>query len=196
MKKKFIGISIVVTCTLLIAIGISFAYFTSKDSVVNVFNTGDINIEVNENIDDSKDIKQVWVENKGPSDCLVRVSITPRWVDEEGNPINGDVNMIELGFAEQTDNAPKWIKGSDGFYYYTSRLSSGEITSNLLETVKLKDNIPEEYKDMTLKIDVKSEAVQANKIQISDGEYEYPFKSTWGNITDENITKMLEGLCK
>lgn len=192
MKKKVIGISSILIFTILIAVGVSFAHFTSKDSVVNVFNTGNIDIEVDETVDDSKNIKQVWIENKGPNDCLVRVSIIPRWVDKDGNPTTGDINMIELGFNKSNN----WLQGSDGFYYYTHKLESGGTTSNLLETVKVKDNIPDEYKFMTLKIDVKSEAVQANRIKNSDNTYEYPFKSTWRNIDDDNITTILEKLCQ
>ena len=144
MKKKIIALSSIAICTLLIVIGITSAYFTSQDSVINVINTGSINAVPEEDLTESK---KVWVKNYGKNDCLVRVSITPRLVDLDGNPWAGDVNKITLKFNE--DNliidppsnlsdwkeepwSKKWIQGDDEYYYYTSILPVSESTTELL----------------------------------------------------------------
>ncbi len=193
MKKKIIVLLSIAICTLVIVIGATFAYFTSEDSVVNVFNTGSINAIPEEEVDGTT--KKVWVKNTGDNDCLVRVSITPRWIDSEGNPWAGDINKVTLNFTNliteandnNTWNEEKWIKGSDEYYYYTSILPTGKITSELLSSVKLVDNIPDEYKDKTLKIDVKVEAVQTTQ---SAYETVWNMTSAGNNISDllESIT--------
>ena len=174
MKKKIIVLSSVAICAVLIVIGATFAHFTSKDSVTNVFNTGSINAVPEEEVEGTT--KKVWVKNTGDNDCFVRVSITPRWVDEDGNVWAGDVSnsVVQLGF--NNDNiitgepwtASKWIKDIDGFYYYTSILPVDEITSELLSTVtvSIRSNTvdyPEDYNNKTLKVDVKVEAVQTTQ---------------------------------
>lgn len=184
MKKKIITLGILTVSILVIFVGISLAHFTSADSVTNVFNTGDIQAEPYEpdfkpptDWKGSQYPKKVQVKNTGKNDCFVRVSITPRWVDEEGNPWVGDVSnsVVQLGF--NTDNiitgpgvnnswkANNWILGSDGFYYYTSILPAEKLTSELLSTVKAtisSDTVdyPEDYEGKLLKVDVKVEAVQ------------------------------------
>lgn len=201
MKNKIIVLSSVAICVILIVIGVTSAYFTSEDSVVNIFNTGSINAIPEEIVNGTT--KEVWVKNTGDNDCLVRVIITPRWVDENGNPWAGDVNMVNLNF--NTSNIidsntssdweeAKWIKGNDEYYYYTSILpvysKNGEIesgvTSKLLSSVDLKNGITDEYKNKTLKIDVKVESVQSTQSAYS---------TVW-NMTSagDNISKLLTSI--
>ena len=198
MKKKIIALSSIAICILLIVIGGTSAYFTSQDSVINVINTGSINAVPEEDLTESK---KVWVKNYGKNDCLVRVSITPRLVDLDGNPWAGDVNKITLKFNE--DNliidppsnlsdwkeepwSKKWIQGDDEYYYYTSILPVTESTTELLSSV----DIPKEYKDedleMDVKIDVKVEAVQTTQSA---------YTTVWDmNLAGENISNLLSSI--
>lgn len=196
MKKKIIALVISIISIFVLIIGVSLAHFTSADSITNVFNTGDIKAEPYEpdfkppndwtgiNYD-----KKVQVKNTGNSACFVRVSITPRWVDENGNAWAGDVSnsVVNLEFSNLIDlsnnstwEENKWVKGSDGFYYYTSILPVGEITSQLLDKVGATINsttvdYPEDYSGKILKVDVKVEAVQTTA---------NAYLTTWNNIPD------------
>lgn len=185
MKKKVIALSSIAIITLVIVIGVTLAHFTSKDSVVNVFNTGSIEAIPEEKVEVGTTMKEVLVRNTGDNECFVRVSITPRWVDENGNPWAGDVssNVVQLGFnndnivigPESEDNwtADKWIKGKDEYYYYTSKLPVDAVTSDLLSKVEIdlnKVDYPEDYDGKTLKVDVKVEAVQTTQ---------YAYRTVW-----------------
>lgn len=196
MKKKIIALVISIISIFVLIIGVSLANFTSADSVTNVFNTGDIKAEPYEpdfnppnNWDGSKYPKKVQVKNTGNSACFVRVSVTPRWIDENGNVWAGDVSnsVVSLEFSNLTvapDNSiweeDKWVKGNDGFYYYTSILPIGELTSQLLDKVGATINsttvdYPEDYSGKILKVDVKVEAVQTTA---------NAYLTTWNNIPD------------
>lgn len=205
-NKKIIALSIIVTILVLIAMGRTLAYFTSKDTVVNRFDTGDIKANIQEpgfipkdDWDGQSYDKVVEIKNTGKNENFIRVSITPRWVDENDNPWAGDVSdkVVFLEFQNlidiPTDNTwtpNKWVKGSDDFYYYTSILDVDKTTEKLLNSVKAnitkaEVDYPEDYEGKYLKIDVKVEAVQTT----IDA-----YKTVWS--VPNNIKPLLEELSK
>ena len=83
----------------------TIAYFISQDKVTNIINTGDVDIEVSEetftpptNWDGSEYSKEVAITNKSKSPALIRVNITPRWEDKDGNQYLGDASIVNLKF--------------------------------------------------------------------------------------------------
>ena len=197
MKKKvllILGIFLVFVTTT-----ISLAYFTSKENKENKFYIGSIQTKINEDFDkNSEEVKnlstiavkkKVCIENTGKNPVLVRVIITPQWekTDENGNIIGNIVsasNQVQLNFSN--DISKNWIKGNDGYYYYNKVLEPKEITSYLLESVQLKDNIPsdekDEYKDRELAINVSSEATQVNEKALDN---KWNLKETNKSLSDK-----------
>lgn len=200
--KKRIFISLVAIAFLLVGIrvGTTSAYFISEDKVTNNFQNGDIDIEVeepdfeppSEGWSGQKINKKVQVKNESIIPVLVRVNITPSWsIDKEGNlitSINGNISE-------------KWIKGNDGYYYYTSILNAEETTNELLESVQAvvdKNTVGENfvglYKDKYLQVDVKSEAIQVSEeackklwnIDINDKD----------TVADKTICELLDKIIK
>lgn len=204
MSRKRIkvgAISILLLICIVTVQKISYASLTSKDKVTNTLNLGDINIEVCEKFTPPEDwngdeySKAVKIKNNSTSPALIRVCIIPRWVDEKGNTWPGDTNLVTLNYEtnniianQNTIKNNKWIYGNDNYYYYNTIVASGEETEQILKSVSA--NIPEElqarYKNKTLIIDVKAEAVQATKDA---------YKKTWSNIENQGIHKILENLC-
>ncbi|MGL5354184.1 MAG: BsaA family SipW-dependent biofilm matrix protein [Clostridium sp.] len=200
MKK----VIVILIFTMAIAIvGSTYAYFLSKDEVINRIPIGDIDIEIDEEFTEPTNWKGeevnkvVRIENKSKSDALIRVAIVPRWIDANGVPWAGNVNVAKLNFAnnnistdiKETGNN-KWTDGGDGYYYYNTVIPKGSKTVEILNSVKV--DIPKELKnryiDKKLIIDVKAEAVQASK----DG-----YRATWSNINEESkLAKMLDKLCE
>ena len=181
MNKKITALSIIIISFIVISIGISLAFFTSKDTVVNRFINGEIKGDIIEpefippdNWNGEIYSKVVEIKNTGKNESFVRVSITPRWVDENNNPWSGDVSnkVVKLEFTNLIDvpldnnwESGKWVKGIDEFYYYTSILPVNETTSKILASVKanvskLEVDYPEDYEGKFLKVDVKVESVQ------------------------------------
>lgn len=204
MSRKRIkvgAISILLLICIVTVQKISYASLTSKDKVTNTLNLGDINIEVIETFTPPKNwngdeySKAVKIKNNSTSPALIRVSIIPRWVDEKGNAWPGDTNLVTLNYEtnnitanQSTTKNDKWIYGNDNYYYYNRTVANNEETKQILKSVSA--NIPEElqerYKNKTLIVDVKAEAVQATKDA---------YKRTWNNIENQGIHKMLENLC-
>ena len=132
--KVLIGFIII---TSIFSITVFAKYFTSSDNVVNNFGTGSISVKIaerfkqNETWNGNEISKNVKVKNTGDNGELVRVSITPRWIDEDGNPWPGDTNLVTLNLKNIVDSSNKdknegnlWIDGKDG-YYYSSVLPNG-----------------------------------------------------------------------
>lgn len=204
MSRKRIkvgAVSILLLICIVTVQKISYASLTSKDKVTNTLNLGDINIEVSEKFTPPKDwdgdeyIKAVNIKNNSTSPALIRVCIIPRWVDEKGNAWPGDTNLVTLNYEtnnitsnQNTTENNKWIYGNDNYYYYNTIVLKDEQTTQILKSVSA--NIPEalqeRYKNKTLIVDVKAEAVQATKDA---------YKKTWSNIENQGIHKMLENLC-
>ena len=158
-KKKIIGLCIAGVLAVG-SIGGSLAWFTSSDSVTNPFTTASTDnpsdpnsgIKINEKFDKNEAdntlpgdnvTKQVNVSNTATYDQLIRVKIEKVWKDAEGTEKPDlDKENIILNFEKNlTDsNNPeegKWIKGSDGYYYYNGIVNPKGQTSNLLESVTL-----------------------------------------------------------
>ena len=213
-RKKVITIALLLISVT--AIAGTHAIYTSKANAVNKFMAADADIEIEEDFeeDDSWDgdvkSKVVQIKNEAFTDSLVRVSITPRWVDSEGNPFSGDVseNTIIFNFSEHlkaidevTIPSNNWVKGNDGYYYYMEKLKAKteeteSLTSVLLESVSLKQGIElsTEYNGKDLLVDVKAETVQAtNHDENKDGINEYQFEKLWIDV-DEKVSEKLKDI--
>lgn len=203
MKKALRRVS-VLSGILLILAGVlitkTYAHFIASDEIVNTIILGNVEIEVEEeftspeNWDGKKVDKVVKIANKSNVNALIRVAIIPRWVDNQGNPWPGDTNIIScerVNIIDLPNINPnnKWVYGNDGYYYYNTVVPTGEATVEILNS--LSASIPEElknrYKDKTLIVDVKAEAVQAA---------EYVYKASWSNIQEgSELMNMLNNLC-
>ena len=200
-NKAILLVSLVLVSLLSIS---TLAYFIAEDQMINVINTGSVDIKVDENFnppdnwDGSKHTKEVSIKNESKSPALIRVNITPRWEDENGKPYLGDTNLVKLNFVnliaalnevEYPINDNKWVKGNDGYYYYNTVVETGVKTNKILDSVELviPDDLKEIYDKKKLKIDVKAEAIQAT----TDAH-----RAAWPNIkNDSNIQKMLDKMC-
>lgn len=201
--KLKITIVIIITLIIIGAIGKTISYFTSRDEIVNKIIIGDVDIEIDEyfespiNWKGEKVIKIVKIKNESKSNALIRVALVPRWIDEEGYPWAGDVNIVklnpkiekELSSLNEVGNN-KWIDGEDGYYYYDTIVPKGEKTVEILNSVEVNipDNLKNRYRDKKLIIDVKAEAVQATKDS---------YKDVWRNIEkDSKLDIILNKLCE
>ena len=179
--------------------------FTSIDSINNNFSIGSVETEIDENFDAPKEwdgsniSKLVSIKNTGKNDEFVRVSIIPRWIDEDENPWTGDSNLIQLNIDEDNvialnkdDINNLWVYGEDGYFYYMAKLKSGKSTKELLKSVEIKkgaieDSLKEKYNGKKIKIDVNVEAIQPN---------EEALIKKWTGINEKIKDKYVEILSK
>lgn len=189
-KGKSIILLVSLLLTLCIAVGITLAYVIDKTGQVeNAFNGGNVTVTVVEEFPDSKVKKDVQIENTGDVDVYIRVKLNFTWVSETDSstvystvPVENTDYVITYGDKVETaenpvDTNPKWVKGDDGFWYYTSPVAPKGKTEILIGECKLTDdaNIPDGY---TLSVNVISSAIQSTpaeaiesawKVRVNDG---------------------------
>lgn len=149
MKKKVIIVSLALLMTLAVA-GSTFAWFNAGDSSVGISNLSTIQVET---IGKNENVK---VQNKGTGDVYVRVRLVPQWSDPSLSVSNVKLNL---------NISDDWIdnKDNDGYYYYKDILKSGEITSNILNSIVIPESLEGEYVGESFNVKVVSEGVQINQ---------------------------------
>ena len=80
--KKIIALLLVISTTVALSIGGTLAYLTDRDSEANVFTTGDVNIDLNEDFNQGSTLipgvdieKEPTVTNVGPNDAWVWTTV-------------------------------------------------------------------------------------------------------------------------
>lgn len=104
-----VGISIVFTC----------AYLTSRSEPVSFsFNVPTAGIDISETLNEN--IKNnVRIENTGSVDSFIRATVIFTWQNDKGE-ILAEIPKENVDYSISWNNSTAWIKGSDGFYYYSS----------------------------------------------------------------------------
>lgn len=145
---------------LALACGGTVAYLTDSDRVANEFSPGELTTTVVEKLEGSTK-KDVQIQNTGKVDAWIRAEVAITWQDEAGNvygvaPAAGDYT-IELNVADEPA-ASKWVKGNDGFYYWTSPVAPTGLTDMLITSCTYdKSKAPEGY---SLTVEVIGSGVQ------------------------------------
>ena len=131
MKKRIVALALVVLMLTVAVIGGTMAYFTDNDEATNVFTTGNVDIDLDENFDADNatlmpgiDItKEVDVKNLGTEDAFVRVHIAiPSMLDsgsEDEPQFAAYNNTLHFNFSKESYAAGKWSwnKTVDGANY-------------------------------------------------------------------------------
>ena len=165
-KKQLLLILFVSASLISLVFGTQGAYAALKMETPTVKNSCEpmenlkptINETFVKNNDDVLEKKDVTVTNNNEFDVYVRAKVIVSWQDANGNtlavtPLEGTDYTVEYG----TD----WTKKADGYYYYNKPLGDGQSTTDLLSGVSFSFAMGNIYKDSTMKIKVRLEAVQA-----------------------------------
>ena len=168
--------------SIVMVLGGTMAWFTSSDNVVNPFHTVDMQFDlsiVETFIPTSAGpgdtvTKEVAVTNNGDLPAFVRLMVLPEILAADGETLlpvgGGDVNPLTY---EGLDSGDNWLYGGDGYWYYLKKLDLGQTTPLLFTGVTLHEDLPDEYQNATMTIDVKLEAART-----TPGEYR---SSWWGD---------------
>ena len=202
-RKSFVAIILLVVVFIM---GGTIAFFSSSIDFTNIFQTATYKTVTTEVFESPSNWtpgetvpKTITTTNEGSVDAMVRISLTEKWVDQDGNDITGSMpsDAAIINYTNQNE----WNL-FDGYYYYYKALEPGETTSTFISGVTLNPNLgnvtctpsadgktktceatnlgtKKKYR-LTLKI----ETAQADKYkEIWDTEYEPP-KYTVYNLSD------------
>ena len=159
-----------------ILIGGTFAYWNQTMTIDNPFDTGKYGSTVIEDFNPSEGNdwqpgveinKDVFVQNTGDQDMIVRAKLTETWTRKgETTPYKTNigptavyqVNQVSLDdgmtAADSTvvtktfSSSTNWVNGGDGWYYYKTNLAGNTNTDKWLDSVELIDDADMGKKDI------------------------------------------------
>lgn len=205
-KKKLMGV-LIVGAMAISAVGGTFAWFTSNESIEDSFVTGglvdsedDEGIKILVEKEDKDYVILPGVENKyivsfeSKSNYkeFIRVKVKGQWDDNvnksnEEKLLKDEYIIINLEEGNIGSDDGKWYKHHDestneDYYYYMGTIDSvsNNKTSELVKSIKLSEEADNAYKNKNYKINIEVEAIQA------DGD---AYK-TWSGINEDIIKEL------
>ena len=139
LNKRSVALLVALVVLLTAAVGATLAYILDQtDPAVNSFTPSRVACEVN------ADGNVYTVKNTGDTQCYIRVAVV---VTQQNN---GVISAIKPEYTIEPETG--WIKGSDGYYYYTKPLAVGNSAPSI--TVKPEDGY-------TISVEIVASAIQA-----------------------------------
>ena len=152
LNKRAVALLVSLVALLTVVAGITVAFLIDNtDGIENAFTPSRVDCEV---ID--KTGNTYTVKNIGDTDAYIRASVLVNWKNTAGN-------VYAQAPQFTVDPGEGWVKGSDGYYYYTKSVAPGDlINSDLTVTVTT-----ETLSGYTLTVEVVASAVQATSTAVS-----------------------------
>lgn len=180
-NKKFVMITAAVLL-LTVAVGTTLAFvFTNTDPVENTFKPSKVACAVVENINDTetKEVvsgspdnivitkkSDVKIKNTGDTDAYIRVAIVVNWASADGTKVWAMKPVLDTDYTMTLDLTNGWVKGADGYYYFTSAVKPNELTNVLITnaTQIVAGPVGTDGTQYYLSIEIVASAIQANGI--------------------------------
>ena len=130
--KKIIALLLVISTTVALSIGGTLAYLTDRDSEANVFTTGDVNIDLNEDFNQGSTLipgvdieKEPTVTNVGPNDAWVWTQIAiPAALDSD----DASKNVIHFNYSNEDGYNWTW---TDNGQWLVEQVKIGDVMYNV-----------------------------------------------------------------
>ncbi len=130
---------IVIAALTLIAVGVTVAYIAFKTELLtNEFEPAAVACRVEGKFEDGVK-SEVKIRNVGNATAYIRVALVVNFVNDKNGtilpqtPVEGQDYTIEL-------DTTNWLKGADGYYYYTKPVSIEAVTTTLISEVRSLDS--------------------------------------------------------
>ena len=164
-SKQSLAIKLVICLILLlmISVGGTVAFVVTHTSEIkNTFTESVVRCEVSETF--SNNVKSnVSIKNTGDTTAYIRAFVNVTWMNTSGevasiSPIESTDYTIDYSFAG-------WIKGSDGYYYYSLPVEPNNNTAVLINSCQLLEtaSAPEGY---YLSVEIVCSAIQSTPISV------------------------------
>lgn len=145
------SVALLVSLVLLVgvAVGGTLAYLvTNTDPIENQFTPSKVTTTVEEKLDGNVK-KNVKIKNTGDTEAWIRAAVVITWQDANGN-VYGSVQPVagtDKDYTITYDLSNGWVKGDDGFYYWTKPVAPNDLTGELITKCEPKSpsTAPEGY---------------------------------------------------
>ncbi len=162
--KKALILMVSLVAILAVSVGGVLAWLaTSSKDVTNTFAPGDTKIEIEEKFENNvkSDVKVI---NKGNIPVYIRANLVFTWKDSAGNIIEkpADATLtVDYGNGD-------WVKGSDGFWYYTKPVAVKGSTTNIINKATIEFPEGKGYK---MDLEVMAQSIQAEPKDAVEGAW-------------------------
>lgn len=154
------------------AVGVTVAYLqTQTEPLENQFTPAKVSCKVEETFEDNVK-SNVTIQNTGDTDAFIRVAVVANWVQtDENSSVTSVYAQRRLPGTDYTltladDVNEKWLKDSNGFYYYKDAVQPNEVTAVLIEECKpIEGKAPAGY---TLAVEIVASAIQASPETVAE----------------------------
>lgn len=164
--KKALILMVSLVAILAVSVGGVLAWLaTSSGEVKNTFAPGKTNIEIEEKFENNvkSDVKVI---NKGNIPVYIRANLVFTWKDSAGNIIE---KPADATLTVTPENPTGWVKGSDGFWYYTKPVAAGGgKTTKLIDRATIKFPEGKGYK---MDLEVMAQSIQAEPKDAVEGAW-------------------------
>ena len=162
-KQQSLIIAIVaILCSIIACATIAFV-FTSTKPLENTFTDAYVACDVLETFDGTTKT-DVTIKNTGEVQSYIRAKVVVTWMSDDKTKVTAlkpidDTDYI-ITYADETNAATNWKKGSDGYWYYKLPVNVGKETEELIESCSLKDGItvPDGY---YLSVEIVASSIQS-----------------------------------
>ena len=178
-RRKILAIALVISFCAILS-GVTLAYiFTVTDPVVNTFESTRVACAVLENGADGtspfdgKVKTNVKIKNTGEVQSYIRAKVVVTWMSEDekqvtaSKPVEDTDYIIVYADEHASENEPpiNWVRGADGYWYYTVPVNVEATTTNLIERCSLVNGVtpPEGY---YLSVEIVAAAIQSTPINV------------------------------
>lgn len=162
-KQQSLIIAVVaILCSIIACATIAFV-FTSTKPLENTFTDAYVACDVLETFDGITKT-DVTIKNTGEVQSYIRAKVVVTWMSDDKTKVTAlkpidDTDYI-ITYADETNAATNWKKGSDGYWYYKLPVNVGKETEELIESCSLKDGItvPDGY---YLSVEIVASSIQS-----------------------------------
>lgn len=109
------------------AIGGTVAYLvTDQNAITNTFTPANVDVEIKETVQEHQKTS-ITIQNTGNIKAYIRVMLVGNTVET----VDGK-EVVTGSFEVAPSLETGWVKGNNGYYYYTQPVAAGKSTGNLL----------------------------------------------------------------
>lgn len=163
--RKALILMVSLVAILAVSVGGVLAWLaTSSGEVKNTFAPGDTEIKIEEKFENNVK-SNVYVINKGNIPVYIRANLVFTWKDSAGNIIE---KPADATLTVTPENPTGWVKGSDGFWYYTKPVAVKGSTTNIIKKATIEFPEGKGYK---MDLEVMAQSIQAEPKDAVEGAW-------------------------
>ena len=163
-SKQSLAIKLVICLILLlmISVGGTIAFVVTHTSEIrNTFTESVVKCEVDETFENNVK-SNVSIKNTGDTTAYIRAFVNVTWMNESGQVASVSPKLTDYRIDYSTSG---WLKGSDGYYYYSLPVQPNNKTAVLINSCELLEtaSAPDGY---YLSVEIVCSAIQSTPVSV------------------------------